>query len=390
VLFPHPDTVEPMLRFFQTGDWHLGQPYRQFDADRANALRAARLDAVGRVLAEAEAAGVAFVAVTGDQFDGPHPDPDLVRELLDRVGSCRLPVHMIPGNHDPGEPGSVYDREGFRNGPANLHFHDKAGPVPLPDLGATLFPCPCLARFGDDPMAWIPPRGAGEGLRIALAHGSLPGFADPGGRNYAIAADAPGRLGLDYVALGDWHTPTPDPSARPGERMYYAGAPEVGGWDETGAGFALEVGLEAGAAPVVARRRVGRHEWSERAPQLYSPEDVARFLGELDELDPRDRIVRVVPTGALPVASRVALAEAIEGRAPRFADLALDLAGLRLVADSDAAWPADPILREVARRLGELAADPTGKLPAAFPDTVPAPDAEAIVQALRRFRGLLH
>ncbi len=380
-----------MLRFFQTGDWHLGQAYRQFDVDLADRLRAGRLEAIGRVLEEADRSGAAFVLAAGDQFDGPQPDPRLVRELLDRIGGSKSPVHMIPGNHDPHQPGSVYVREEFRKRPANLHYHDRARPVPLPGLDATLYPCPCTARYGDDPMAWIPPRAGGEGLRIALAHGSLPvQEGEAGGPNYPIAADAPRRFGLDYVALGDWHRPTPDPDARPDGRMYYAGAPEVGGWDETGAGFALEVTLEAGADPAVARRRVGRHAWSDLSPGLFSVDDVRRLVAGLGEDASSDRIVRVTPTGGLPLAARAELESAVEGLRGRFASLILDLSGLRMVADGDVDLPLDSILREAHRRLLRLADDPADGVPKRFPGELPAPDAEVIARAMGRFRGLLH
>ncbi|MBV8612115.1 MAG: hypothetical protein JO034_32325, partial [Singulisphaera sp.] len=56
-----------MLRFIQTGDWHLGQAYRKFDGDLAERLRASRLEAIVRILAEAERSRATFVAVTGDQ-----------------------------------------------------------------------------------------------------------------------------------------------------------------------------------------------------------------------------------------------------------------------------------------------------------------------------------
>ena len=129
-----------------------------------------------------------------------------------------VPVHMIPGNHDPCGVGSVYDARRFKARPANLHFHDRPGPVVLAEHEATLYPCPCSARFGPDPMEWIPPRGANDGWRIGLAHGSLPFCADAENRNYPIRADAPRRFDLDYVALGDWHKPTPDPRENPRAR----------------------------------------------------------------------------------------------------------------------------------------------------------------------------
>ncbi len=379
-----------MLRFLQTGDWHLGQAYRKFDASLADRLRASRLEVIGRILQEAERSGSAFVAVTGDQFDGPRPDPLLVRGMLVRIGASRVAVHMIPGNHDPCGPGSVYERGDFKARPKNLHFHDQPRAVSLPEQDATLFPCPCSARFGDDPLSWIPPRGPGQGWRIALAHGALPVALRADERNYPIADDAPRRYDLDYVALGDWHTATPDPLRNPRDRMYYAGAPEVGGWDETGAGFALEVILESGLEPRVRPIRVGRHEWSELRPTLYSSEDVGRLAGELDGLASLDRIVRVRPSGSLSLGDRETLQKAIDGRVPMFAGLHLDAAELRLALDGDGDPPSDPILREVYRRLLRLGADPSDGFPKAYPRGLPAPDADVIARAMSQFRGLMN
>ena len=355
-----------MLRLIQTGDWHLGQAYRKFDADLAERLRASRLEVIVRILAEAERSRAAFVAVTGDQFDGPQPDPGLVRGMLERIATAKVAVHMIPGNHDPCGPGSVYERADFKARPSNLHLHEQPRAVPLPEAGATLFPCPCSARYGDDPMAWIPSRGSDDGWRIALAHGSLPVASGPGEPNYPIAGDAPRRFDLDYVALGDWHTPTPDPTTYFTGRMYYAGAPEVGGWDETGAGYALEVMLEPGSEPRVRPLRVGRHGWSELKLQVFSPLDVGRLLADLNGLASPDRIVRVRPAGPSRSPTRRVAAAFERAQTP------VRRPAIRPVRPpprgrSDADLPLNPVIREVHLRLARLAQDPSDGFPSHLP-----------------------
>ena len=214
---------------------------------------------------------------------------------------------MIPGNHDPAGPGSAYDRADFaREPPPNLHFHAVPRPFPLPEHGATLYPCPCLARYGDDPMDWIPRRAGADGLRIALAHGSLPRFAGSDGRNYPIRDDAPAFYGLDYVALGDWHTANPDPDAHPRERMYYAGAPEVGGWDETGAGTFLDVSTSPPGRPARGPRRIAirQFDWFEQTDEFHDAGDVGRLLADLSRKASRTTLARVRPRGRLTVADR--------------------------------------------------------------------------------------
>jgi hypothetical protein len=119
---------------------------------------------------------------------------------------------------------------------------------------------------------------------------------------------------------------------------------------------------------------------------------VDRLISGLDEIAAPDWIVRLRPSGALPVPDREALAKAVEALRPRFAALELDLAALRLVADGDHCdLPLDLILREVHQRLLRLANDPSDGLPERFPKkTLPEPDASVIARALIQFRSLLH
>jgi len=382
----------PTLRFVQTSDWHLGQSYGSVGADDLSArLRQARLDAVTRVLHEAGNRGAAFVLVAGDQFEGEMPNRETVTGMLDRIRDHpRMPVHMIPGNHDPAGTGSVYGRSDFTRGaPLNLHFHGHAGAVAMPEHAATLYPCPCLARFGDDPMAWIPHRGMGDGFRIALAHGSLPRFANPGDRNYPIRDDAPAFHDLDYVALGDWHTANPDPEHAPHDRMYYAGAPEVGGWDETAAGTFLEVNLSTGAAPEVRAHHLRQFDWFHLDDELHDSDDVRRLLEVLSRKASPTTLARVRPKGALAVAARIALEAEIEARSSAFACLAWDGRDLRAAMDPDDDLPRDPLIREVYDRLRRLAADPADGPPEGLPKDVPGPDADVVTRALSYFRGQL-
>jgi DNA repair exonuclease SbcCD nuclease subunit len=378
------------VRFLQTSDWHLGQPYGNVRADLADRLRRGRVEAVGRILAEARRLKVDFVLAAGDQFDGPNPDP----AHLDAMFQCieaepSVTIHMIPGNHDPDQAGSVYQRQAFRDGPRNLIFHRQPVPVPLPDHGVTLYPCPCLARWhGDDPTTWAPPRTEGDGLRIVLAHGNLPNAGGEQNRNYPIHDRAAERLDVDYVAVGDWHSPTPDPAARPGERLYYAGAPEPGGFDEPRAGFVLLVELEPGREPRVTAIKTGAHRWLKVERRLDGAGDLGPLIAELArEAGPRT-LVRVKPTGSLVLAERDELIAAFEGMAAHFAHLEHDLSELTLREGDDLPLTADPRIKAVWRRLERLAANPSDGPPPDLPADPPI-DAEAAVLALRKLRSLV-
>ncbi len=379
------------LRFVQTGDWHLGQSYGAIpDPSLADRLREARLSAVARVLAEARRLGAAFVLAAGDQFDTISPDPRWVSGMFDAVASApEVVVHMIPGNHDPLMPGSVYARAEFRRAPANLVLHREPVPVALEAFGATLFPCPCFDRAGPDPTRWIPPRAESDGLRIGLAHGSLPNFGDADNRNYPIPDDAPSRHDLDYLALGDWHTANPDPRDWPDERMYYAGAPEVGGWDETGAGSALLVELADAARPRVVPLAVGEFSWLEVRKELHGEDDVAALTADLARIAGPRSLARVRASGALTAELRGRLDGLLEALRPQFAALVAKLDDLRLAVEDDAPTVSDPLIRSVFERLARLSADPLDGLPASLPTSVPAPDRDSIGRARALFRDLL-
>src|SRR5262249_15498930 len=154
-------------------------------------------------------------------------------------------------------------------------------------------------------------------------------------RNFPIPADAPTCYDLDYVALGDWHTATPDPAVRPRERMYYAGAPEVGGWDETGAGYALRVELAPGSEPRVETIPTGHFVGTELGPELHATGDLDRLGDELDRLASPMGIVRVRPVGSLAAVDRDRLRALVVERSDQFVALEADLDRLGFAAEAD-------------------------------------------------------
>ena len=99
------------LTLLHTADWHLGRRFPAFERDQEQQLTRARLDAVGRILDLAESRNVAAVLCAGDLFDDPSPDEPwwggVLREFVRR--DWTRPVILLPGNHDPLTPNSLYD-----------------------------------------------------------------------------------------------------------------------------------------------------------------------------------------------------------------------------------------------------------------------------------------
>jgi DNA repair exonuclease SbcCD nuclease subunit len=115
---------------------------------------------------------------------------------------------LLPGNHDPLNSGSVYQKEHpFRQMlPPWVHVVDCDG-FELPvGANAVVYAAPCRSTAGAEDLALaLPSRLRDDGrIRIGLVHGStfdLPGYQT----NFPIAVDATAQRGLDYLAVGDTH-----------------------------------------------------------------------------------------------------------------------------------------------------------------------------------------
>ncbi|NDH95320.1 MAG: DNA repair exonuclease, partial [Planctomycetia bacterium] len=138
-----------MTCFIHTADWQLGKPFsRVADPDRQANLRRQRLESLDRIGDVARQQQASFVVVAGDVFDSHRPPDRLVSLALERIGRLGLPVYIIPGNHDYGGPGSLWESEHFqrenRELAPNLTVLLAAEPVDRDD--AILLPCPLLRR----------------------------------------------------------------------------------------------------------------------------------------------------------------------------------------------------------------------------------------------------
>src|SRR6266404_3823322 len=118
---PLPDRVhdsraesgEVVLRLLHTADWHLGRRFPSFPEEGQKKLSRARMDVVATILDVARRNSVNAILCVGDIFDDPEPSPDfwegLAKTFQARTGP-HPPVFLIPGNHDPLTPESVWSQ----------------------------------------------------------------------------------------------------------------------------------------------------------------------------------------------------------------------------------------------------------------------------------------
>lgn len=273
-----------MLKLLHTADLHLGLESAQFEPDARRRLARARLDVARNILSVAEQYAVDAILWAGDIFDTPEPSEDWWRGfasvLTSRHGWSR-PVVLLPGNHDPITPQSVFHPEhAFRKLlPEWVHVVDSDHFELALSPDAVLLAAPCRSMAGAEDLALSLPRRA-EGdtrIRVGLVHGStfdIEGYQT----SFPIARDAPKQRGLDYLAVGDTHgfRVIVEDGVAP---IVYPGAPEQTRFGESGAGQVALVTLSrSGARPMVTPLKVGRWTW--RDESVTSLESLRRLASE--------------------------------------------------------------------------------------------------------------
>ena len=100
-----------VLKVLHTADWHLGRRFPSFPEEAQKKLSRARMEVIARVFDVARRNGVGAVLCAGDLFDDPTPSEDfwegLAKTLRDHPGP-HVPTFLVPGNHDPLTPESVW------------------------------------------------------------------------------------------------------------------------------------------------------------------------------------------------------------------------------------------------------------------------------------------
>lgn len=348
------------MRFIHTADWQIGKPFLRFGA-KAEALRAARLDAIERLGRLAVEQGAAHVLVAGDVFDAETPANVTLRGPLERMHVfAGVTWHLLPGNHDPHRPGGVWERLVALGLPPNVRPHLSPDPVALA-ADCVLLPAPLTTKSETrDLTAGMGERASPAGaIRIGLAHGAITQFGTSEGEaNNPIDPTRAERAGLDYLALGDWHrTQAINP------RTWYAGTPEPDRHDSQAVGTALLVAIpQAGALPDVTPCPVGTYHWRSETIALAEIDQLAMHEAALRAAaEPLSKLVlELAINGAVSIAARRSVDDWIERvQAAVFhvdADLDLrirpDRADLELI-------DFDGVLRRVAETLKTRADDET-------------------------------
>ncbi len=195
------------IRLMHLADLHLGAPF-SYLGDKARQRAQDLESALARALKLAPEKNVHAIVIAGDLFDSFNPPPDLVARVkaaFDEAARNGIHIILIPGTHDSHRYAqSVYRREQL---PGVDILLDDAKPIRKNLNGQDVhfygFSGGYASGRGEPPFR----RGDGEGLHVALVHGSVTDgthwVASP--RDYSLRPAELEASGFDYVALGHHH-----------------------------------------------------------------------------------------------------------------------------------------------------------------------------------------
>jgi len=244
-----------MLRMLHTADVHLGARHADL-GDAAAAQRERQFAAFRASVDLALTERVDLFLVAGDLFDSnvqPRRSVERVAAELARLADARIRSVLIPGTHDVYDRSSVYraydlaqlagrrpdddavtvltpDRPWVHLAACDVVVH---GPVfatkraphsPLRDIAAAI--------AGAPPSTW----------RVGMLHAAIAIQGKTDHDEVVVTTDEIGASGLDYLALGHWHSA--QVAKAKGVTYAYAGAPEPVAVDQDRAGRVLLVTLD--------------------------------------------------------------------------------------------------------------------------------------------------
>ena len=327
--------------FLHTADWQLGKSFASIREDsKRHRLQQERLQAIRRLGALATDSQATFILVAGDLFESAQATKATVSAACAAIGSLKIPVLVIPGNHDHGGPGSIWEQEFFKREQQQLAPNLRVLLTPEPVLleTAIIFPAPLLRRHEtSDPTAWIRTTLENVSLpadlpRIVLAHGTIQGFGsvqqdDEGESTVANWIDL-SRLpsdDIDYIALGDWHG-----TKQVGPKAWYSGTPEIDRFPKgegNDPGNVLKITATRGGQPLVEKVPSKRFLWKELSYRFSDDSSLDLFTSQLDEtLGQRgdEHLLSLALEGSLGIEASGRLEKILESWESRLIRLRLD------------------------------------------------------------------
>ena len=283
--------------FIHTADWHIGNSFARFDAEMRKKLNRAIFLTIEMIFVYADKNGIPLILCAGDVVDNGQlaGREDLFRlfEIIRKYPHIKMV--MIAGNHDPLVPQNIYSRVERENFPANLHLVRSDETLQYPEWGLTVWASSLMEKNGNyNPLAWVERADMDTSvINVGMCHGSIKNDAFAG-NNFPIEPDAAGRFGLDYLALGDWHSYTEINS-----RTYYPGVPEPLQMGDDGYPLVVTIDRPGALPRVEPIKNVRQYTWLEMT-ETVSADNFQAFKTRLESGGDKE-IRKLTVTGYLPL-----------------------------------------------------------------------------------------
>lgn len=186
----HLSRARPRTRVVHSADCHVGA-----DQEACEALT--------DLVSMARRADADMLVIAGDLFDDGRVPQALVEWVASTLAALERPVVLLPGNHDTGGPGSIYERFPVAESEQIWILSEPDGEVvEIPGLPVSIWGRPVIEhspRFR--PLAGVPRPPDGR-WGIIVAHGDVQETEDPTLLGSPIYPSELAAVEWDYVALG--------------------------------------------------------------------------------------------------------------------------------------------------------------------------------------------
>ena len=302
-----------MVRFIQTSDWQIGMKGGGL-GEAGPIVRETRIESIRNVLKTAQEQKVDFVLLCGDIFEHNMISQEDVKKVVTIFNKYpNIPLYLLPGNHDILGPDCVYDRPIF-SGIKHLKILRAHDPVEV--SGAILHPCPVHSKFiTQDITGTIPDVHKIDGVHIGVIHGTLEGKSPvPTWEDVDLPIDPScvDRTGIDYLALGHWHSHRTYEDSTMVTRMAYSGTHEQTKYSEDDAGQCLLVQIEGkGDAPKIEPIKTGQLTWVSSEFEMKDSSSLSELKDYFESIKEID-MVRLDLHGELPLECKEELDNMLE------------------------------------------------------------------------------
>jgi DNA repair exonuclease SbcCD nuclease subunit len=275
-------TMNNSFTFLHTADWHIGNPFSRFDREMRQKLNHAIFRAVELTFIYARKKNIPLLLCAGDAVDNGQT---CAREdLLKLFGIIHkypgVQVVIIAGNHDPLVTRNIYQRVEKSSYPENLHLVTGDEVLDYPQWNLKIFASSAREKNGRyNPLEWLTTETVDRAaINVGLCHGSIENdtFSTAA---FPIPADFARQRGLDYLALGDWHS-----FKKINQQTYYPGVPEPLQFGDEGRPLEVTIHGPGQVPRVEPVTTVRQYQWRQEKIEITE--------GSLDEFKDHLQVVK--------------------------------------------------------------------------------------------------